>query len=134
MGFTIICQWIGESVTMSRYICQLLTRHSVSCLSSFLNIPNSPQPLFIVDVVLSVDNLVKQGVLSLGPSSASNVRSCAKSSKGNTPLSCIFKQNTTTPNFLTVVLSQTADDSVFRVISFLANGLEVPQLGQLMIG
>ena len=96
--------------------------------------PNSPQPLFIVDVVPSVDNLVKQGVLSLGPSSASNVRSHAKSSKGNTPLGCIFKQNTTTPNFLTVVLSRTADDGVFGVISFLANGLEVPQLGQLTIG
>ena len=106
----------------------------MSHLSSFLNISNSPQPLFVVDIVLSVDNLVKQGVLSLGPFSASNVHSCAKSSKGDTPLSYIFKQNMTTPNFLTIVLSQTADDSVFRVISFLANGLEVPQLGQLMIG
>ena len=96
--------------------------------------PNSPQPLFVVDIVPSVDNLVEQGVLGLGPSSASNVYSHAKSSKGNTPLGCIFKQNMTTPNFLTVVLSQTADDGVFRVISFLANGLEVLQLGQLMIG
>ena len=119
---------------MSRYICQLLTRHSVSHSSSFLNMPNSPQPLFVVDVVLSADNLVEQGVLSLGPSSASNVHSCAKSSKGDTPLSYIFKQNMTTPNFLTVILSQTADDGAFRVISFLANRLEVPQLGQLTIG
>ena len=95
--------------------------------------PNSPQPLFVVDVVPSADNLVEQGVLGLGPSSASNVRSRAKSSKGNTPLSRIFKQNTTTPNFLAVVLSRTADDGAFGVISFLANGLEVPQLGQLTI-
>ena len=96
--------------------------------------PNSPQPLFVVDVVPSADNLVEQGVLGLGPSSASNVRSRAKSSKGNTPLGRIFKQNTTTPNFLAVVLSRTADDGAFGVISFLANGLEVPQLGQLTIG
>ena len=40
----------------------------------------------------------------------------------------------TPPNFLTVTLSQTADDGVFRTDSFLANGLEVPQLGQLTIG
>ena len=50
------------------------------------------------------------------------------------PLNCIFKQNTTTLNFLIVVLSRTADDGAFGVISFLANGLEVPQLGQLTIG
>ena len=96
--------------------------------------PNSPQPLFVVDVVPSANNLVKQGVLSLGPSSASNVHSHAKFSKGDMPLDYIFKQNMTTPNFLTVILSQTADDGVFRVISFLANRLEVPQLGQLTIG
>ena len=107
MGFTIICWWIGESVTILRYICQLLTRHLVSHLSSFLNISNSPQPLFVVDIVLSVDNLVKQGVLSLGPFSASNVHSCAKSSKGDTPLNCIFKttkyNNTNFPHSCTFI-------------------------------
>ena len=102
--------------------------------SSFSNLPNSPQSLFVVDVVPSADNPVEQGVLGLGPSSASNVRSRVKSSKGDTPLDRIFKQNTTTPNFLTVALSRTADDGAFGVISFLANGLEVPQLGQLTIG
>ena len=39
----------------------------------------------------------------------------------------------TTLNFLAVVLLQTADNDVFRVISFLANRLEVLQLGQLII-
>ena len=39
----------------------------------------------------------------------------------------------TTPIFLTVALSQTADNSVFGADSFSANGLEVPQLGQLTI-
>ena len=118
---------------MSRYICQLLTRHSVSCLSSFLNIPNSPQPLFIVNIVMSADNLVEQDILSLGTFSASNVCSHAKFSKGNMPLNYIFKQNITTLNFLAVVLLQTADNDAFRVISFLANRLEVLQLGQLII-
>ena len=107
MGFTIICRWIGESVTASRYICQLLTRHSVSCLSSFLNIPNSPQPLFVVDVVLSTDNSVEQGVLGLGPFSASNVCSHVKSSKGDTSLNCIFKttkyDNTNFPHSRTFI-------------------------------
>ena len=106
----------------------------MSRLFSFSNIPNSPQSLFVVDVVPSADNPVEQGVLGLGPSSASNVHSHAKFSKGDMPLDHIFKQNMTTPNFLTVILLQTADDGAFRVISFLANRLEVPQLGQLMIG
>ena len=90
-----------------RYICQFLTRCSVSHSSSFSNIPNSPQPLFIVDVVLSTDNPVEQGILSLGPFSTSNVCSCFKSSKGDTPLDCIFKttkyDNTNFPHSRTFI-------------------------------
>ena len=87
---------------------------------------------FILDT--SGKNPKGEGLIGLGPNSGSNIHSVLKSSNGDTPLDRIFKQNTTTPNFLTVALSRTADDGAFGADSFSANGVEVPQLGQLTIG
>ncbi|THV05264.1 acid protease [Dendrothele bispora CBS 962.96] len=46
------------------------------------------------------------GVLGLGPSSASDVRRLLNSSSGDPPLDQIFKQNMNTPNFMTFLLSR----------------------------
>ncbi|THU86317.1 acid protease [Dendrothele bispora CBS 962.96] len=46
------------------------------------------------------------GILGLGPSSASGIRTLLNSSSGDPPLDQIFKQNMNTPSFLTFLLSR----------------------------
>jgi hypothetical protein len=72
------------------------------------------------DVMLNV-----QGLIGLGPSSLSNVRHLVNSSAGNPPLDRIFRQNMTTPNYLTTLLSRETD---------ILPGGTAPVVGQLSIG
>jgi len=53
------------------------------------------------------------GLIGLGPSSGSNILQTLSSSVGNTPLDSIFLQNTTTPNYLTILLGRANDQDPF---------------------
>lgn len=78
----------------------------------------------LVNVVSSADNPPTQGLIGLGPGTSSVVRKLVGNSTGNPPLDRIFRQNLTTPNFLSVLLQRVSDDT-----------LGTPQqLGQLTIG
>lgn len=75
----------------------------------------------LVNVIPSKDNPPTPGLIGLGPSSLSQVRSLVKSSAGDPPLDRIFRQNTSTPNFISVYLTRAGDPSE-------------AQTGQLTIG
>ncbi|KAH9935317.1 aspartic peptidase domain-containing protein [Fomitopsis serialis] len=51
------------------------------------------------------DHPVNSGVIGLGPNSASNIYEQFNNDAGDTPLNRIFEQNTSTPNFLSVLLA-----------------------------
>lgn len=53
------------------------------------------------------------GILGLGPSIAADTRALINSSAGDPPLDRIFRQNMSTPNILTVLLSRASDTDVF---------------------
>lgn len=78
-----------------------------------------------INVVPSSDNPPVQGLIGLGPSALSHVRSLVKSQKGDPPLDRIFRQNMSTPNFITVLLSRESDAEP---------GGSLPQTGQLTVG
>ncbi|KII85597.1 hypothetical protein PLICRDRAFT_44924 [Plicaturopsis crispa FD-325 SS-3] len=50
-----------------------------------------------------------QGIIGLGPSTGSEVRHTMNSSAGDPPLDRIFRQNTSTPNFISVLLGRSDD-------------------------
>ncbi|KAH8113072.1 acid protease [Phellopilus nigrolimitatus] len=77
-----------------------------------------------INVIPSNNNPQANGIMGLGPSTASKVRSLVKTSAGDTPLDRIFRQNLTTPNFLSVLLSREPEN----------NSGSAPQTGQLTIG
>ena len=66
-----------------------------------------------------------EGLIGLGPSALSSVRELLNSSDGDPPLDRIFRQNMSTPNYLTVLLSREFD---------LSPGGTEPVAGQLTIG
>ncbi|KAI5122263.1 hypothetical protein M0805_007127 [Coniferiporia weirii] len=74
-----------------------------------------------INVIPSADNPSTPGLIGLGPSSLSNVRSLVKTSAGDPPLDRIFRQNTSTPNFISVLLERDTDKAA-------------PQTGQLTVG
>ncbi|KAL5522149.1 hypothetical protein ACEPAF_2006 [Sanghuangporus sanghuang] len=78
-----------------------------------------------ISVIPTADTPDVQGLIGLGPSSASQVRKQMKSSAGAPPLDRIFRQNTSTPNFLSVLLTRQEDN--------LPEGT-APQSGQLTVG
>ncbi|EJD00481.1 acid protease, partial [Fomitiporia mediterranea MF3/22] len=78
-----------------------------------------------INVIPSSDNPDTQGLIGLGPASLSNIRSKVKSSSGAPPLDRIFRQNTSTPNFISVLLTRETDANP---------GGTSPQAGQLTIG
>jgi hypothetical protein len=51
------------------------------------------------------------GLIGLGPSSGSNVRSAVNSGAGDPVLDRIFQQNTSTPNYMTILLGRSDDPS-----------------------
>lgn len=89
---------------------------------------------------MNVDALVQQpnspgtGLIGLGPSAGSQILGSLNSSKGDTPLDRIFKQNTTTPNVLTILLSRTPENSTAANMSDTLVPLLDEQPGQITIG
>lgn len=85
----------------------------------------------LVNVITTEDSPGTQGIIGLGPSAESKVLSGIESSNSNSnvngapPLDRIFQQNTSTPNFLTVLLSRNSDSDA---------GGTAPQTGQLSVG
>lgn len=59
---------------------------------------------------VSSDFSEQHGIIGLGPSSLSSTRELVNSSAGDPPLDRIFRQNTSTPNTLSILLSR-ADDT-----------------------
>ncbi|GJJ15298.1 hypothetical protein Clacol_009574 [Clathrus columnatus] len=53
---------------------------------------------------------VGDGLIGLGPSAGSNVRSAVGNPSGDPFLDNVFRQNTSTPNFVTVLLQRVGDD------------------------
>ncbi|PCH43782.1 acid protease [Wolfiporia cocos MD-104 SS10] len=52
-----------------------------------------------------------QGIIGLGPNSGSDVYQQFNSPAGDSPLNSIFRQNTSTPNFITILLGRDEDDA-----------------------
>ncbi|KAH8112968.1 acid protease [Phellopilus nigrolimitatus] len=79
----------------------------------------------------SVDDMPSgsSGILGLGPSAPSTVRRLVNSSAGDPPLDRIFRQNSSTPNFLSILLSRSQDELDGAPVIFLEQ-----QSGQLSIG
>ncbi|KIP04220.1 hypothetical protein PHLGIDRAFT_129664 [Phlebiopsis gigantea 11061_1 CR5-6] len=64
---------------------------------------------FILDE--SGNNPKGEGLIGLGPNSGSQIHSTLKNANGDTPLDRIFRQNTSTPNYLTIYLGRSDDPS-----------------------
>jgi hypothetical protein len=62
---------------------------------------------FILDT--SGNNPSNEGLLGLGPNSESNVHAALNSKDGDTPLDRIFRDNMSTPNFISVYLGRSDD-------------------------
>ncbi|KAI5897246.1 uncharacterized protein SCHCODRAFT_02616991 [Schizophyllum commune H4-8] len=72
--------------------------------------PNSPPPnRFTVEVTPDKENPKDKGLIGLGPNSGSNVYVELGSDKGMAVLDSIFTQNTSTPNYITVLLGRLDD-------------------------
>lgn len=67
--------------------------------------------MFSVDVPASSNNAVGTGLIGLGPNYGSQVHSAIGNSSGDTVLDRIFRQNTSTPNYLTILLGRDDDPS-----------------------
>lgn len=63
----------------------------------------------LVSVTVDSDHPVNEGVLGLGPNSASSIYDQFDNDAGDTPLNRIFESNTSTPNFLTILLGRSDD-------------------------
>lgn len=64
---------------------------------------------FILDQ--SGNNPKGEGLIGLGPNSGSEIHSTLNNPNGDTPLDRIFRQNTSTPNYLTIYLGRSDDPS-----------------------
>ena len=62
---------------------------------------------FILDT--SGNNPKGEGLIGLGPNSASQIHETLNNPNGDTPLDRIFRQNTSTPNILTIYLGRSDD-------------------------
>ncbi|KAK7037696.1 hypothetical protein VNI00_010922 [Paramarasmius palmivorus] len=84
------------------------------------------QAYLLVDQSVDVATTEGTGLLGLGPSASSTIRKAYNSSAGNPVLDRIFRQNMTTPNFITILLSRSQSVSDVE--------LEEVQQGVLTIG
>ena len=75
-------------------------------MPSFSYRPNSA-----VEQSVDKDHTEGSGIIGLGPGSASNVDDEISGSAGDAPLDRIFRQNTTTPNYITILLGRAGDPS-----------------------
>ena len=62
---------------------------------------------FILDT--SGNNPSGEGLIGLGPNTGSEVHATLNNANGDTPLDRIFRQNTSTPNILTIYLGRSDD-------------------------
>lgn len=62
---------------------------------------------FILDT--SGNNVKGEGLIGLGPNSGSNIHAVLKNSNGDTPLDRIFRQNHSTPNYISIYLGRSDD-------------------------
>lgn len=65
--------------------------------------------IFLVEVTPSADAPEGIGLIGIGPSSSSQVLAAVNSAVGDTPLDRLFLQNTSLPNFVTVLLNRPND-------------------------
>ncbi|KAE9385667.1 acid protease [Gymnopus androsaceus JB14] len=94
----------------------------------------SEQAYLNVDALVQQPNSPGTGLIGLGPSAGSQILGSLNSSKGDTPLDRIFKQNTTTPNILTILLSRTPENSTAANKSDTLVPILDEQPGQITIG
>ena len=73
-------------------------------LASCINLHHFP-----VEVTPSDDSPEGHGLIGLGPSTGSLVLDALKNSAGDPPIDRIFRQNTSTPNFISVLLNRPND-------------------------
>ncbi|THH26418.1 hypothetical protein EUX98_g7772 [Antrodiella citrinella] len=66
-----------------------------------------PSQAFLLDQ--SGDQKAGNGIIGLGPNSASEIRSTLNAQTGDSVLNSIFRTNTSTPNFITVLLGRSDD-------------------------
>lgn len=67
-----------------------------------------------MEITPDSNNVAGSGLIGLGPAAGSNILSTLNSSAGSPPLDMIFGQNTSTPNFLTILLNRSDDpDEVY---------------------
>jgi hypothetical protein len=64
---------------------------------------------YAVDAPASQANAVGTGLIGLGPGFGSQVHAALNTSQGVTPLDNIFLQNTSTPNYITILLQRDDD-------------------------
>jgi len=64
---------------------------------------------FPVQVTASSQSPAGEGLIGLGPSIGSQVLSTLKNSAGDPPIDSIFRQNTSVPNFISVLLNRPND-------------------------
>lgn len=64
---------------------------------------------FLVEVTPSSDSPEGIGLIGLGPSTGSEVLTTLKNSAGDPPIDRIFRQNTSVPNFISVLLNRPND-------------------------
>ncbi|KAI0093260.1 acid protease [Irpex rosettiformis] len=83
---------------------------------------------FILDT--SGNNPKGEGLIGLGPNSESNVHQVLNNKNGDTPLDRIFRDNTSTPNFITIYLGR-SDDPTDPFPGDLTIGSVVPGYGNI---
>jgi len=79
---------------------------------------------FILDT--SGQNQQGQGLIGLGPSFESNIHAALNSANGDTPLDRIFRENTSTPNLITIYLGR-SDDPTDPFPGDLTIGTPIPE-------
>ncbi|KAJ3873792.1 acid protease [Lentinula edodes] len=85
-------------------------------------------------VIQMIQDVPGTGLIGLGPSKGSAILGLLNSSAGDPPLDRIFKQNTSTPNILTILLSRNEENSTAPEMSNQLVPLLEDQPGQITIG
>ncbi|KAJ3994091.1 acid protease [Lentinula boryana] len=85
-------------------------------------------------VIQMVQDVPGTGLIGLGPSKGSAILKLLNSSAGDPPLDRIFKQNSSTPNILTILLSRNEQKSTAPEMSSELVPLLEEQPGQITIG
>lgn len=83
------------------------TKHIVRLHAFYTASPSSPR--YLVSVTQDSENDNGSGLIGLGPNSGSQVQDAIGDSSGDAVLDRIFRQNTSTPNYLTVLLGRNDD-------------------------